>query len=109
MTKFSSGLDQKADVASNVRVPSGRLTAWSSTLVSWWTKWRDRRASRALLNSMTEAALGELGIKRVGRRVRWLDYGEAPPLDDFDYHVIVDDAAGRVPSQNSIKIDDCDV
>lgn len=78
-------------------------------LICWWTKWRDRRASRALLNSLTEAELGELGIRRVGRRVRWLDHSEAPPLGDFAYHVIVDDAAGLVPSQTSNKIDDGDV
>ncbi|MEP9371967.1 DUF1127 domain-containing protein [Mesorhizobium sp. KR1-2] len=104
MTLFANELDDKADVASHVRVPAGRPPTWASMLVCRWTKWRHRRATRALLDALSAVQLQDLGLRRVGCGVRWLDHGEALPRDHFAYDVIADDAAGRVrTARSSIK------
>ncbi len=75
------------------RHDDGRLTnrrswgsrAWLSALISGWTRLNDVSAARLTLDNLSEGQLEDIGMRRIGRGVRWLDFRETPLCADFEY------------------------
>lgn len=53
-----------------------------------WRKWREIRANHARLDEMPPEQLADLGLRRVGHSVRWLDLGGKLQVEEFEYRAL---------------------
>lgn len=83
MTMYAGRIDRIPDAGKPL--PFERLSRWARALGAFWQSWQNSRATSIQFGWMNDAELGELGVERVGRGVRWMDHGEALPFGDFEY------------------------
>jgi hypothetical protein len=77
-----------------------RLLGWLAASIA---KRGDMRATQVMLDGMSEAQLEDIGMRRIARRVRWLDCRESPLGIDFDYRGAALDDGGR--EQGSLHVE----
>ena len=74
-------------------LPLNGLRGLLSFVRSQWATWHDIRAGREILDAIPESQLQDLGLRRVGDRVRWMDHCETLQLDEFEYRAPATDHA----------------
>ncbi len=93
MSGYANVEDRLFDASRAIRIPFESLSRWGHAVNARLRQWRNIRACRLLLDSMSETQLEDLGIGRAASRVRWLDHGEAFPRGECSYHLLADSEA----------------
>lgn len=66
------------------------LRGWLAVIAGWATS--DRIwSTRIALDDMSDAQLGDIGMRRIGRGSRLIDYRDFPRCIDFEYRGVGDD------------------
>lgn len=96
MTLMHGGLPVRMPYAGYTAAPLLRgLRGWAGLLRAAWCGWRRGQVARDMLDVMDEAALADLGIRRIGCRPVSLDRLDMVRMYDCDYRLTADAAAPR--------------